>query len=49
MPQKTTTKSRAAGVVIVLVGTMKGAFILSSDAARKKWTVEGPHFPGEAV
>ncbi len=32
--------------VRVLVGTKKGAFILSSDAARKAWKVEGPHFPG---
>ncbi len=32
--------------VRVLVGTRKGAFILSSDGARKKWSVDGPHFPG---
>jgi photosystem II stability/assembly factor-like uncharacterized protein len=32
--------------VRVLVGTRKGAFILSSDASRKKWTVDGPHFAG---
>jgi photosystem II stability/assembly factor-like uncharacterized protein len=32
--------------VRVLVGTRKGAFILSSDAARRDWTVAGPHFPG---
>jgi photosystem II stability/assembly factor-like uncharacterized protein len=30
----------------VLVGTRKGAFILSSDAKRQKWQVEGPHFAG---
>jgi photosystem II stability/assembly factor-like uncharacterized protein len=30
----------------VLVGTRKGAFILSSDAKRKQWDVSGPHFPG---
>ena len=34
---------------LVLVGTTKGAFILSSDDAREEWTVDGPHFPGEAV
>jgi photosystem II stability/assembly factor-like uncharacterized protein len=28
---------------------MKGAFILSSNESRKKWKVDGPHFPGEAV
>src|SRR5579864_4140291 len=32
--------------VRVLVGTRKGAFILSSDASRKEWTVDGPHFAG---
>src|ERR1700716_295502 len=32
--------------VRVLVGTKKGAFILSSDAKRKSWKVEGPHFAG---
>jgi photosystem II stability/assembly factor-like uncharacterized protein len=32
--------------VRVLVGTRKGAFVLSSDGARKQWQVDGPHFPG---
>ncbi|MFG0331207.1 MAG: WD40/YVTN/BNR-like repeat-containing protein [Phycisphaerales bacterium] len=32
--------------VRVLVGTKKGAFILTSDGARKKWKVEGPLFGG---
>jgi photosystem II stability/assembly factor-like uncharacterized protein len=32
--------------VRVLVGTRKGAFVLSSDASRKGWKVEGPHFAG---
>jgi photosystem II stability/assembly factor-like uncharacterized protein len=30
----------------ILVGTRKGAFILTSDGKRKKWSVEGPHFAG---
>jgi hypothetical protein len=33
----------------VLVGTRKGAFILSSDEARDVWTVDGPHFAGWEV
>jgi photosystem II stability/assembly factor-like uncharacterized protein len=37
------------GDVLVLVGTMKGAFLLWSDESRKKWKVDGPHFKGEAV
>jgi len=35
--------------VRVLVGTRKGAFVLSSDASRKRWDVEGPHFAGWEV
>jgi photosystem II stability/assembly factor-like uncharacterized protein len=30
----------------VLVGTRKGAFILTSDGKRKDWEVNGPHFAG---
>ncbi|MFW6174485.1 MAG: exo-alpha-sialidase, partial [Chloroflexota bacterium] len=30
----------------VLVGTRKGAFILTSDGKRERWDVSGPHFPG---
>lgn len=32
--------------VRVLVGTRKGAFILTSNAGRTSWNVAGPHFPG---
>ena len=32
--------------VRVLVGTKKGAFILTSDGKREKWEVSGPHFAG---
>ncbi len=32
--------------VRVLVGTRKGAFILTSDGKRDNWTVSGPHFAG---
>ncbi len=35
--------------VRVLVGTRKGAFVLSSDGKRQRWTVEGPHFAGWEV
>jgi photosystem II stability/assembly factor-like uncharacterized protein len=30
----------------VLVGTRKGAFVLTSDAKREQWTTSGPYFPG---
>ena len=32
--------------VRVLVGTRKGAFILTSDGKRETWDVRGPHFAG---
>jgi photosystem II stability/assembly factor-like uncharacterized protein len=32
--------------VRVLVGTRKGAFVLSADGKRKTWDVSGPHFTG---
>jgi photosystem II stability/assembly factor-like uncharacterized protein len=32
--------------VRLLVGTRKGAFVLTSDGKRKDWKVEGPHFAG---
>jgi len=30
----------------VLVGTRKGAFVLTSDGKREQWDVSGPHFAG---
>jgi photosystem II stability/assembly factor-like uncharacterized protein len=35
--------------VRVLVGTRKGAFVLTSDGARTDWEVSGPHFGGWEV
>ena len=35
--------------VRVLVGTRKGAFILTADGRRKDWSVAGPHFAGWEV
>ncbi len=35
--------------VRVLVGTRKGAFVLSSDGKRQRWDVSGPHFSGWEV
>lgn len=59
-PVKKPTKKRAAprsGAkaqagpkrIAVLVGTRKGAFVLQSDRARKKWKVHGPHFLGAVI
>src|SRR5258708_5704793 len=30
----------------VLVGTRKGAFVLTSDGKRERWDISGPHFAG---
>lgn len=35
--------------VVLLVGTMKGAFVLTSNADRREWRTEGPYFRGETV
>jgi photosystem II stability/assembly factor-like uncharacterized protein len=39
-------KEQAVSGVRVLVGTRKGAFVLTSDGAREQWKVSGPHFAG---
>lgn len=38
-----------SGDVLVLVGTLKGAFFLKSDGRRKDWEMGGPYFPGQPV
>jgi photosystem II stability/assembly factor-like uncharacterized protein len=48
MPVTTHVKPRN-GDVLLLVGTMKGAFILRANAGRRKWEMGGPYFPGSAV
>ena len=35
--------------VRVLVGTRKGAFVLTSDGRRREWRIDGPHFGGWEV
>src|SRR5437867_7995469 len=35
--------------VRVLVGTRKGAFVLTSDGKRKRWDISGPHFAGREI
>ena len=41
--------SAKSGDVLLLAGTMKGAFILRSDQQRQQWEVGGPYFPGRAI
>jgi photosystem II stability/assembly factor-like uncharacterized protein len=52
MPQRSSkarNQHHAAGPVTLLVGTRKGAFLLKSDRARRRWTPAGPHFLGHIV
>ena len=35
--------------VRVLVGTKKGAFVITSDGARHGWKIDGPYFGGWEV
>jgi photosystem II stability/assembly factor-like uncharacterized protein len=44
--QYKSNKEKRMNGVRVLVGTRKGAFILTSDEKREKWNVDGPHFAG---
>ncbi|MGH9874064.1 MAG: exo-alpha-sialidase [Pyrinomonadaceae bacterium] len=48
MPQPNHIKA-ASGDVLLLAGTMKGAFVLRSNKDRKDWEVGGPYFPGRAI
>jgi hypothetical protein len=41
-----TWRMESMSSVRVLVGTRKGAFVLTSDGKRDKWDVSGPHFAG---
>jgi len=43
------SNTNSAGEVVLLVGTLKGAFLVWSDTARREWRIDGPHFPGESV
>lgn len=50
--QRPATRARAKHIprrVIVLVATRKGAWLLHSDAARKTWRLDGPHFLGHII
>jgi photosystem II stability/assembly factor-like uncharacterized protein len=43
------TRPAAPGDTLLLVGTVKGAFIFTADPSRTEWSMTGPHFPGESV
>ena len=37
------------GDLLLLVGTMKGLFLLRADRGRRRFAMSGPHFPGSSV
>jgi photosystem II stability/assembly factor-like uncharacterized protein len=45
-PKTKNERFKIMSKVRVLVGTKKGAFILTADGKRQKWKVSGPHFAG---
>ncbi len=49
MPLTEHISTPRSGDVLLLVGTMKGAFILRADPTRANWEMGGPYFPGSAV
>jgi hypothetical protein len=44
--QATNTQEAAVSTVRLLVGTRKGAFVMTSDAGREDWEIVGPLFGG---
>jgi hypothetical protein len=49
MPQIQHITTPQAGDVLLLVGTMKGAFVFRADRDRATWERGGPYFAGSAV
>jgi hypothetical protein len=49
MPEATKGIQGRTGDVVLMVGTMKGAFLFHSGPGRREWSMDGPHFPGEEV
>src|SRR5262245_13384898 len=49
MAKKSAALKPGQGDVLVMVGTMKGAFLATSRPSRARWDVAGPYFPGAAV
>jgi hypothetical protein len=47
--KKTASAKTKTDMVVLLVATKKGGFILSSDNKRRKWDIKGPIFLGNIV
>ena len=44
-----TIQGASMSQVRLLVGTRKGAFVLTADGKRERWAVRGPHFGGSEI
>ncbi len=42
-------RSDSAAEVVLMVGTLKGGFLIRSNSSRTDWRIDGPHFPGQSV
>jgi photosystem II stability/assembly factor-like uncharacterized protein len=42
-------RAKPARRVMLLVATRKGAWLFHGDAARKQWSIDGPHFLGHII
>lgn len=49
MPDEAKGVRAEPGDTVLLIGTMKGAFLARAGRDRSDWVVDGPHFPGEEV
>lgn len=49
MAKKKTSRSRPRARNVVLVATRKGAWIFHTDAQRRQWRSDGPHFLGHII
>ena len=49
IPNQATARKPAPRRVVVMVATRKGAWLYISDAKRKTWQVNGPHFLGHTI
>jgi photosystem II stability/assembly factor-like uncharacterized protein len=49
MPMDAAGSDATTGDVLLMVGTMKGAFLIAGSAKHDRWRVDGPHFPGDEV
>ena len=47
--KKTPARKAGGAGVLALAATRKGAWLFHGDAARKKWTTNGPHFLGHII